>query len=489
LAPHAEATLMFWRGLLGYLPANVVQGVAGMLAIVLFTRVLSPAEYGVYALAFTAMSLGHTLIFTWIEAAMARFYAREAGSASLADHFATLYRCWLAAALVFGVMAAVAMVLWPPSALKAALAVGLASILGRSLIKLIQERRRAAGEARAFAILDILQTAGGLGIGLILIALGFHGAGAIAGSGVIAAIGLLWALPGELRRGRGGHFDAARARAYAAYGLPIAASLVLAAALATTDRFLLALYLNDTSVGVYHAGYSLASRSLDVLFIWLGMASGPALIMALERGGMDALRINARQQASLMVALALPAAVGLALVARPLADVIVGPALRVGAARVTPWIAASALFSGVTVYYLNPAFALARRTGLLLAVMAAPAVLNIGLNLVLIPKFGLDGAMWSTTASYGLGMVASFALGRRALPLPIPVADIARAGAASLAMALAVLSLPGHGGVTELAEKSAVGSIVYVLAAVALDLCGMRERLGGVLARRRVSLA
>jgi len=67
-----------------------------------------------------------------------------------------------------------------------------------------------------------------------------------------------------------------------------------------------------------------------------------------------------------MVALALPAAVGLALVARPLAEVMVGPALRVGAARVTPWIAASALFSGLTVYYLNPAFTLARRTGLLL---------------------------------------------------------------------------------------------------------------------------
>lgn len=480
---------MFWRGLLGYLPANVVQGVVGMLAIVLFTRVLSPAEYGVYALAFTAMSLGHTLVFTWIEAAMARFYAREAGSASLADHFATLYRCWLAAALVFTVTASIAMVLWPPSALKAALAVGLASILGRSLIKLIQERRRAAGEARAFAILDIIQTAGGLGIGLILIALGMHAAGAIAGSGVIAAIGLLWALPGELRRGQGGHFEAARARAYAAYGVPIAASLVLAAALATTDRFLLALYLNDTSVGIYHAGYSLASRSLDVLFIWLGMASGPALIMALERGGTEALKISARQQASLMVALAVPAAVGLALVARPLADVIVGPALRVGAARVTPWIAASALFSGLTVYYLNPAFTLARRTGLLLGVMAAPALVNIGLNLVLIPKFGLDGAMWSTTASYGLGMVASFALGRRALPLPIPVAEIARAGVASLAMALAVMSLPSQGGALELMEKASIGAMVYGLAALALDLCGLRARLGVMLARRRESLA
>ncbi len=480
---------MFRRGLLGYLPANVVQGAAGLLAIVLFTRVLSPAEYGIYALAFTATSLIHTLVFTWIEAAMARFYAREAGSAALADHFATLYRCWFGAAGAFGIAATAAMIFWPPGPLKAALGIGVASILGRSLIKLIQERRRAAGEVRAFAVLDMIQSAGGLGIGFVLIALGFHAAGAIAGSGIIALAALLWTLPSELSRARGGLFEAQRARAYAAYGVPIAASLVLAAALATTDRFLLALYLNDASVGVYHAGYSLASRGLDVIFIWLGMASGPALIMAFERGGMAAMKTGARQQAAFMVAVALPAAVGLALVARPLAEVVVGPALRPGAARVTPWIAASALFSGLTVYYLNLAFALARRTGQLLTVMAIPALANIALNLVLIPRFGLDGAMWATTASYGLGMVASFGLGRRALPLPIPVSALFAAGAASLVMALVVMSLPTPGGIEELVEKSAAGAIVYGLMAVALDLGGLRRRLGGLLARRRESVA
>jgi O-antigen/teichoic acid export membrane protein len=480
---------MFWRGMLGYLPVNVVQGLVGLLAIVLFTRVLTPEQYGAYALAFTAMNLGHTLVFTWIESAMARFYAREAESASLADHFATLYRCWLVAALAFSAVAIGAMLFWPPGPVKAALIVGLASTLGRSRIKMAQERRRAAGEVRAFAVIDIVQTAGGFAAALALIAVGLRAAGAIAGPGIIAVLCVLWVLPTELEGKRGGRFEAPRARMYAAYGVPVAASLVLVAALATTDRFLLAAYLNDTSVGVYHAGYSLANRTLDVLFIWLGMASGPALIMALERGGMEALRIGAKAQASAIVALTFPAAVGLALVARPLADVMVGPALRVGAAQVTPWIAASALFSGLTIYYFNPAFALARRTGLLLAAMAVPAAANIALNLVLIPRFGLNGAMWATTASYALGLAASFALGRRALPLPVPVSAIVRAAGASLVMALVIMSLPSPGGFAELIEKSACGALVYGLLAVALDLGGMRERLAGRLGRRRVSLA
>ena len=68
---------MFWRGVIGYLPVNVVQGVTGLLGLVVFTRLLPPAEYGVYALSFSVMSLVYTLSFTWLEAAMAIF--RSAG--------------------------------------------------------------------------------------------------------------------------------------------------------------------------------------------------------------------------------------------------------------------------------------------------------------------------------------------------------------------------------------------------------------------------
>ncbi|MDP3377933.1 MAG: oligosaccharide flippase family protein, partial [Brevundimonas sp.] len=76
---------MFWRGVWGYLPANVVQGVVGFLTLVLFTRLLSPDDFGRYAVAFAVFSLTHVAVFTWIEAAMARFWAAESEGPSLAD--------------------------------------------------------------------------------------------------------------------------------------------------------------------------------------------------------------------------------------------------------------------------------------------------------------------------------------------------------------------------------------------------------------------
>ena len=468
---------MFWRGVVGYLPMNLVQGLVGFGSIFVFTRLLSPAEFGVYALAFSAMSLGHTLSFTWIEAAMARFYAPEAQDGRLADHFATLYRCWLIAAAAFVAVGAAGLLLWPGDGpIRLAVAAGMAATLARSLAKLNQERRRAAGDVRGAALMDMAQTIGGFAVGAGLIYAGLRGAAPIAGLGAAAAVVLVFLLPAELKRGAGGVFDARRARTYAGYGLPVALSLIFALALATTDRFLLAAYLGDATVGVYQAGYSLANRTLDVMFIWLGAAGGPALIVALERGGGAALAKAAREQAGLMLALALPASVGLALVAKPLTEVMVGPALAPGAAAVTPWIAASALFAGLTTYYTHQAFTLGRRTGLLLLAMAIPAALNIGLNLILIPRLGLTGALVATTASYGAGLVASIVLGRRAQPLPLPWSALARAGLAAAAMGVVVANLPSLGGLLELGLKAGVGALVYGLAAFALDVADVRTR-------------
>jgi O-antigen/teichoic acid export membrane protein len=468
---------MFWRGVVGYLPMNIVQSLVGLFSIVVFTRLLTPAEFGVYAVAFSAMTLGHTLVFSWMEAAMARFYAPEARAGRLPDHLATLYRCWLPASALYVAIGGAALALWPGDGpVKLAVGVGMAATLARSLMKLNQERRRAAGDVRGAALMDMVQTLAGFGLGAGLIYAGLAGAAPIAGLGVAAAGAVILLLPGELKRAAGGAFEAARARTYFSYGLPVALSLIFALALATTDRFLLAAYLGDATVGVYQAGYSLASRTLDVMFIWLGAAGGPALIVALERGGAAALAKAAREQAGFMLALALPASLGLALVARPLADVMIGPALRQGAAEVTPWIAASALFAGLTTYYTHQAFTLGRRTGLLLAAMSIPAIANLALNLVLIPRMGLTGALVATTASYGLGLVVSAVLGRRAQALPLPLGAIARTALAAAAMGAVVSRLPALGGGLELGLKAGAGAAVYALAVYALDVCAVRGR-------------
>ena len=469
---------MFWRGVLGYLPVNIVQGLVGLLTIYAFTRLLTPDQYGHYALALSVVMLVHTLTFTWLEAAMARFQPREAAGGNLAQHFATIYRAWFALAAVMGVMAVTLLIVLPlEGPLKLALAFGLGATFAKGLVRLAQEHRRAAGRVASAAAVDMITTGGGFAAGVALAALGLGGAAPMAGMAAGFAVCMVWVLPSELKLMKGGKFETARVGQYAGYGLPLAGSLILALVLSTTDRFLLAGFLNEQSVGVYHAGYSLANRTLDVMFIWLGSAAGPAAVAALEFGGRAELERTAREQASFMLLLTLPAAAGLALVSHPLCEVLIGESLREGAAQVTPWIAASGLFAGLTTYYFHTAFTLGKATRLLLVAMAIPAIANVILNIALIPRFGVMGAVWATAASYALGLIASAVLGRRTIALPIPWDTLGRASLATAVMVPAVMLVPAFGGIVELIAKACVGAAVYGAAVLVLDAGGARGQL------------
>lgn len=477
---------MFWRGVWGYLPAQIVQGLVGFLAIIVFTRLLSADDFGRYALAFSIFSLAHVVVFTWLEAAMARFWATETTAEGMAAHFAGLYRTALGLTVVFMPIASIGIWFWPmDAALKTAVAVGLIGIPVRCLTKLVQERQRAAGEVSSAARLDMFISIGGLVAG---VALAFAGAGAaapLAGLLVAPLLALPFVLPGEMGRGRGAPFEPARLLRYARYGYPIAAGLILSLVLASTDRLLLAAFLDEAAVGAYHAGYSIANRTLDVLFIWLGAAGAPALIMALERGGPEQLRTAAREQGAIFILIGLPAAVGVALVATPLSEVLIGEDLRGAVGLVTPWIALSALLSGLCSYYFGQAFVLSHRTGLLLITVGIPAVANVILNLILIPRFGIVGAAWATAASFAIGLVASVVLGRGPLAMPVPWTTLARCGLACGVMALAVFALPSLGGLLELLLNAGVGGVVYSVVAMALNAAGVRDLATRLIVERR----
>ncbi len=478
---------MFWRGVWGYLPANIVQGVVGFLSIILFTRLLTADEFGRYALAFSVMTLAHVAVFSWLEAAMARFWAAQTPGAAQ-GHFASLYRTAFALSVGFLVVMGLAVWLWPTDPLfKLALAAGLAGAPARCLIKLGQERYRAAGEVGKAAGLDIAVAIGGLAVGVGFAVTGAGGAAPLLGIGLAPLAALPFVLPGELRQARGGAFERDRVRGYAVYGYPIAASLALTVVLSSTDRFLLALFMNEAAVGAYHASYSIANRTLDVLFLWLGSAGQPALVMALERGGLDRLKEAAREQLSTFLLIGLPAAAGVALVARPLAEVLIGEDLRDAAASVTPWIALSALLFGLTAYYFGQAFTLGKKTKRLLVAMAIPAGLNVVLNLLLVPYFGLMGAAWATAASFAAGLIATMLIGRRVVALPVPWENLLRCATATAVMALVVFRLPAIGGVPELMLDASVGGLVYAAAALTLNAAGVRDvalRLAGRLRAR-----
>jgi len=172
----------------------------------------------------------------------------------------------------------------------------------------------------------------------------------------------------------------------------------------------------------------------------------------------------------------MPAAVGLGLVAQP-ASIMLGEPVREAGAQIIPWIVGAGVVNGMISYYIQRAFMLGGKTKMLPITMIAPMVLNLGLNILLLPKFGLMGAVYATVISYGFGLVLAFIVARRYFPLPVPIEAFLKTSFACAVMAGVVLALPMPQDINpfiEIGIKGSIGAAVYALVAFATDAADCR---------------
>ena len=222
--------------------------------------------------------------------------------------------------------------------------------------------------------------------------------------------------------------------------------------------------MGNASAGEYNAGYNLAARSLEILFVWVSMAVTPVAITAMEQHGTQQTREVLKEYGATLLWISVPATVGIALVSED-AGFLLGEGVRDGAISVLPWISFAGLINGFMTYYVHRAFMLSGKTHKFVWALVLPVILNLGLNLILIPTMGLMGAVWATIAAYILAIILATILARQDFPLPIPIRAAAETFACSAAMAGGVMLLPLGGftpGFLTLTLEAGVGIAIYL---------------------------
>ena len=466
------------RYLAGYAPVHLTMLLVGFGNVYAFTRLLGPEDYGLYALMLSLQMLIGTATLTWSEAAAFRFAGSAQAEGRMGAHIA---RSVSLLARSLGVTAIVVLALvgafWNHPRYLAVLPWLALFIPARSVIQLSLELHRAEGAVQRYVWVYTSMTLGGFIIGVLVAALADPTArapfiGTAAAAVMVAIVQFVWLIS----RTRGeSKFAADHPARYFRFGAPVAMALLLDILLSAGDRFLLALFEGEEAVGAYAAGYGLADKTVLMLCAWAAMAAAPLLMQAWESEGPDAARREAHGLISVILLVGIPAAAGVALVAEPLATVMVDEGLREGAVRTIPWIALAGFFNGLLVYYWTEAFQLTRKSLKRALYMLVPTVFNLAANLILIPWLGLMGAVYATVASYLLGNVVMALGGRGLFAMPLPLDSAARVLLATAIMVAAVWWLPNPGGLLELALKAGVGILVYAAAAWWLDAGGVRD--------------
>ena len=413
-----------------YTAASVLSKLIAVALLPLYTRYLTPADYGAAEVMFAAVVSASIVIrFGTIEALL-RFYYKdgEDPAAVVATSFAALFWLATAAALIalpFAAPLSEALLARPAPGL-ARIAIGGLWVL--TLFEYLLTLFRLEERARAYFTTTILSVLAAIGLTVVLVVGRDEGArGLLIGSYASGAVFVLGLIVVHRRR-LSLWVDRALLRRLMRFGLPTMPAELSLYLLNFVDRIIIV-----RSAGLAEAGlYSLAvkfAQAVNVLVRGFQLAWPP---LAYSIRDDDEARRAYALVVTWFVAGCAFVVTGMWLFSRWIVRALAAPEFF-GSYKAIGLIA-----TGVTLYalYMVLVVILGRtgRTEFNFPATIAALVVNVALNVVLIPPLGIVGAGLALVASYVVVLALMYGFTQRLFPVPYEWGRLARVVLASAAL-------------------------------------------------------
>jgi O-antigen/teichoic acid export membrane protein len=252
------------------------------------------------------------------------------------------------------------------------------------------------------------------------------------------------------------------------YGLPLLGLNFSGVVTDLGDRYVLEYFCPSSDVGLYVAGYNLATYATALFVPALNSALIPVTMNAWAEQGPEETSKSLAKFLRYYALVALPVVFGIWAISTE-AIRLLASAKYQAAAMVLPWVLGAKAIQGAYYPFLA-GFFLSKKTGYLALFLAGAAVLNIALNVALIPSMGMMGAAVATFVAYAFYILAGGLFSQRYLRLRFPMRSFLAYGAAGLAMLGLLRLIPSPASdALALAFKIPLGMIIYLGLVVALD--------------------
>ena len=294
-----------------YFAAIGLPGVVHLLALAIYTRLLSPEEYGQYALIIAGVGLANVVVFRWLNLGLLRFIAAYQGRQEV--FLSTVAAGFIGLLGLSGVICAICLFFITNSQLRILWLIGLVLLWLQAFFDLNQELARTQFSPSRYGLLALIKAVASLIIGGLLAYIGWGALGLFFGTiaGTISAA--LLVLKKEWCGVRLCFVDRELISQLCNYGLPLTATFALGFVVNSSDRFLLGWLINTETAGLYSVGYDLAKNSLGMFMMVVNLAAYPLAVRAFEQKGTEAAQEQLSQNATALLAIGLPATTGFAL--------------------------------------------------------------------------------------------------------------------------------------------------------------------------------
>lgn len=378
-------------------PALLSRGLA-LLLIPLYTRVLNPADYGSLDLLLLFSHIVKLTIALEVSQGVARFYSAEPDPSRRVTYSSSAFWFTLSVYTIFAFLMwintkSLASFLMGQTGLEAAFRLGILYIWLQGLFYLAQNQFRFELRPKNYAIVSVLMSfaTGGFAVWFTVgLNMGLEGLllGMIVGTAAGTGLGLWW-----LRTSFRFRFKGSFLREMLVFSAPLVLSSVAVWATLYIDRIMINYFLTVSDVGLYGLGYRVASIAGLVMVGFQG-ALTPLIYSNYKKTE------TPEQLAKIFrifVALSLSIFLFLSLFSETLINVI-APDEYISASSVVVFLVPAVLLANM--YIFAPGAAIAKKTSIFAKINLLGACLNVLLNYLLIPEFGIDGASLATLSSY-----------------------------------------------------------------------------------------
>jgi O-antigen/teichoic acid export membrane protein len=251
------------------------------------------------------------------------------------------------------------------------------------------------------------------------------------------------------------------------FGFPLIGYELASVILDSGDRFLVRHYMGAQPLGYYSAAYNVSTYVEESLMVPINLALFPIYMrLWVEKGKVETQEFLSKSLNNFL-ALAVGVVCLVCLISR---DVIVVLASRKyqEAHYLLPILVIGLLIYAVHIF-LNAALLIHKKTVTMTALVFYACVLNVLLNIALIPRIGLQGAAIATLFSYLFLILAMGRMSLRLLPLQISYFGlVCNLAAAALTFAV-IYPIQFHNVLANAAIKGTGAVLVYVLLVLLLN--------------------
>ena len=456
---------------------QVFVGLKGLFVLPVIAKILGATKYGIWSQVMVTISLLSPILTLRLEMASVRYLAAKGEKEVRGEFFSMLGMIWLATMTALGIIfflgQQISLLLFNDRNLVAYVELIAVLLIVRVNYIFLTNYYRTFNQIRKYSLIQAITNIFEMGLLALLIIYMRWGLSEalIALITTEIAISIVIFIHIVKKIGFSIKLNFKKLFPYLKYSLPLIPNAALYWVIDSSDRYVIGHFLGLSSVGIYSASYSLA-RLITFFSSPISFVLFPTISKLWGQKEYSSMKKYCEKSVKYYLLFAIPAVFGICCMSPNILRLLTTKEFITSRTLIL-FISLGMFFVGLYQIYLY-IIHLKEQTKYLPIIFLVVALFNLGLNFLLIPKWGIIGAAFSTFLSYALQFTAIFFLSMKFFPFSFDFSCFFKSLLASVIMFLVIKRFdPESLGV--LVGVAFVGAAVYFAVLVLIKGVGLRE--------------